>query len=276
MSSNTPPSPERKVPEREALQRLVGDLRQLLEQAKDWDDEVYLSRGAVGAVNRGQSAKFEDTPIEKSSPERIFELRTLAPGPPSQRLAALFKRFHDCVQCPLGLTRNRFVFGVGDPQAALMFIGEGPGFDEDHQGEPFVGKAGQLLTKIIESIGWRREQVYIANTVKCHPMIDPSQPERRGNDRPPTPEEINACRPILEEQIAIIHPKVICTLGNWAAKSLLNTTEGISRLRGRWYPYPADPTIQVMPTYHPAALLRNPSLKKDVWTDMKLIRAALG
>ncbi|MBI3292559.1 MAG: uracil-DNA glycosylase [Elusimicrobia bacterium] len=276
---------------REALRRLVKDVRQLLEQTKDWDEELFLPGGAGGAgavslsglrrnsLSAGRGCARAQQNFEEGQKRNE---RSHIPGSPqkisfsSQRLAALFERFHDCVQCPLGFTRNRLVFGVGNPQTALMFIGEGPGFDEDHQGEPFVGKAGQLLTKIIESIGFRRQDVYITNIVKCHPMIDPAQPERRGNDRPPTFEEITACRPILQEQITIIHPKVICTLGTWAAKALLNTSEGVSRLRGRWHPYPLDPTIQVMPTYHPAALLRNPVLKKDVWTDMKLIRAVLG
>jgi DNA polymerase len=164
------------------------------------------------------------------------------------------------------------VFGTGNPKAELLFIGEGPGFDEDHKGEPFVGRAGQLLTKIIESIGLKREEVYIANIVKCHPVIDPTDPEKRGNDRPPTPEEISSCLHFLEEQIELIKPKVICVLGNSAARTLLATEEGISKLRGVFREYRG---FKLMPTYHPAALLRNPSLKKDVWEDMKLIRAAL-
>lgn len=177
-----------------------------------------------------------------------------------------------CLKCPLSKSRLNVVFGVGDPDAKLMFVGEGPGFDEDHRGEPFVGRAGQLLNKIIESIGLTREMVYIANIVKCHPMIDPSDPEKRGNDRPPAPEEAAACLPYLEKQIEIIQPKVICTLGNSAAQTLLCVSTGISKLRGHFVEYKG---VQLMPTYHPAALLRNPSLKKDVWEDMKMVRDLL-
>ena len=177
-----------------------------------------------------------------------------------------------CKKCALGKTRINFVFGTGNPAARLMFVGEGPGYDEDRQGEPFVGRAGQLLTKIIESIGMKRSDVYIANTVKCHPMIDPLNPDKRGNDRPPAPEEIAQCLPYLEKQIAIIKPKCICCLGTWASRTLLATETPIGKLRGRFYDYHG---ISLLPTYHPAALLRNPALKKDVWQDMKMLKAAL-
>lgn len=191
---------------------------------------------------------------------------------PAASLEELKKTALKCKACGLSKSRLNVVFGSGNPKAALLFIGEGPGFDEDHKGEPFIGRAGQLLTKIIESIGLTREEVYIANIVKCHPVIDPSDPEKRGNDRPPTPEEISSCLHFLEEQIELIKPKVICVLGNSAARTLLATEEGISKLRGVFTEYKGH---KLMPTYHPAALLRNPSLKKDVWEDMKLIRAAL-
>jgi len=177
-----------------------------------------------------------------------------------------------CKKCGLGKSRLNAVFGTGSPKAKLLFVGEGPGFDEDHKGEPFIGRAGQLLTKIIEAIGLKREEVYIANIVKCHPMIDPSDPEKRGNDRPPTPEESITCLPYLDKQIALIKPKVICTLGNSSAQRMLGTEMGISKIRGVFVEYKG---IKLMPTYHPAALLRNPNLKKDVWEDMKLVRAEL-
>ena len=178
----------------------------------------------------------------------------------------------NCRRCALGKSRLNAVFGSGSPKAKLMFIGEGPGFDEDHKGEPFIGRAGQLLTKIIEAIGLKREDTYIANIVKCHPMINPSDPETRGNDRPPSPEEMACCQPYLDRQIELIGPTVICTLGNSSARTILSTETGISKLRGRFVEYKG---IKLMPTYHPAALLRNPSLKKDVWEDMKLVREAL-
>lgn len=187
-------------------------------------------------------------------------------------LEEFHRQISKCKKCPLGKTRLNIVPGDGNPKARLMFIGEGPGYDEDHHGLPFVGRAGQLLTKIIESIGVRRKDVFIANVVKCHPMIDPSDPEKRGNDRPPAPEEIAECKPYLDTQIRIIKPDFICVLGSVAAKALLEVETGISRLRGKFYEYNG---VQVMPTYHPAALLRNASLKKDVWEDMKKLRDAI-
>lgn len=188
------------------------------------------------------------------------------------------KTIGDCHLCPLGDTRIKLVFGVGNPDARVMFIGEGPGFDEDRQGEPFVGKAGQLLDRIMSSIGLSRSTVYIANIVKCHPMVDPTARDQRGNDRPPRPNEIEKCLPFLKEQIAIIKPNVVVLLGATAARALLGRTEGISSLRGRFHDISlieGHPPIPVLPTYHPAALLRDENLKKFVWEDMKLLRNKL-
>ncbi len=168
-----------------------------------------------------------------------------------------------CLKCPLGKTRIKFVFGAGSPKARLMFVGEAPGRDEDGQGQPFVGRAGQLLTQIIESIGLKREDVFIANIIKCRP------PQNRN----PLPEEIAACSPYLLKQIEIIKPKVICALGKFSAQTLLNSETPISRLRGKFYDFNG---IKLMPTYHPAYLLRNQSGKKDVWEDMKAIAKELG
>ncbi|MGB2661425.1 MAG: uracil-DNA glycosylase, partial [Candidatus Omnitrophota bacterium] len=153
--------------------------------------------------------------------------------------------------------------GEGDPRADLMFIGEAPGGDEDRQGRPFVGRAGQLLTKIIESVGLKREDVFIGNILKCRPP---------GN-RNPLPDEIAACNSFLLKQIDIIKPKVICALGKFAAQTLLDTETPISRLRGKFYDYHGT---KLMPTYHPAYLLRNSQGKKDVWEDMKKVAAELG
>jgi DNA polymerase len=199
--------------------------------------------------------------------------RPKAAGLNCNQLCDLEKKISSCVKCRLGKTRIKFVFGEGNPEAELMFVGEGPGYDEDHQGRPFIGRAGQLLTKIIESTGFKREEVFIANLVKCHPMKEPSDPEKRGNDRPPAPDEIQECLPYLEKQISIIHPRIICALGSYSAKTLLATEEGISTLRGH---FTLRNGILVMPTYHPAALLRNPAWKKEVWHDMKMIIAELG
>jgi uracil-DNA glycosylase len=169
----------------------------------------------------------------------------------------------DCQRCKLHtLGRRQVVFGVGNPNADLMFVGEAPGADEDIQGEPFVGRAGQLLTKIIEAIGMTRQDVYIANVIKCRP------PQNRN----PEPDEVEQCEPFLFRQIATIKPKVIVALGKFAAQSLLKTTDPITRIRGREYQY-RDAIL--MPTYHPAYLLRNPSSKREVWEDMKRVRAIL-
>jgi DNA polymerase len=169
----------------------------------------------------------------------------------------------DCSRCKLHtLGRRQVVFGVGDPEAELMFVGEAPGADEDIQGEPFVGKAGQLLTKIIEAIGLTREQVYIANVIKCRPP---------GN-RNPELDEVEQCEPFLFRQIDAIQPKVIVALGKFAAQCLLKTDTPITRLRGREFLY-RDAVL--IPTFHPAYLLRNPSSKREVWEDMKRVRALL-
>ena len=169
----------------------------------------------------------------------------------------------DCTRCKLHtLGRRNVVFGVGSPTASLMFVGEGPGEDEDRQGEPFVGRAGQLLTKIIEAIGLKREQVYIANVIKCRPP---------GN-RNPEPDEVATCEPFLVEQIAAIRPKVVVALGKFAAQSLLRTNEPITRLRGRVFDFRG---ASLIPTFHPAYLLRNPPAKREVWEDMKKVRDML-
>jgi DNA polymerase len=162
----------------------------------------------------------------------------------------------DCSRCKLHtLGRRQIVFGVGNPDADLMFVGEAPGADEDIQGEPFVGRAGQLLTKIIAAIGLSREDVYIANVIKCRP------PQNRN----PEPDEVDTCEPFLFQQIDAIRPKVIVALGSFAARALLRTQDPISRLRGRIHEYRGS---KLIPTFHPAYLLRNPSSKKEVWEDM--------
>jgi DNA polymerase len=164
-----------------------------------------------------------------------------------------------CPRCKLAGSRSSIVFGEGNPNADLMFVGEAPGREEDEQGLPFVGAAGQLLTKIIEAMGMNRPDVYVLNTVKCRPP---------GN-RNPQPEEIAACRPFLEEQIRLVAPRAIVTLGSFAAQAILETAEPISQLRGRWHvAYGA----RVMPTFHPAFLLRSPKHKRDVWEDMQKVR----
>lgn len=193
-------------------------------------------------------------------------------------LAELAEKIKACRACELGSYRIQAVPGVGSATAQVMFVGEGPGFQEDHKGEPFVGRSGQLLDKIMESIGLSRQTVYIANIVKCHPMKNPKDPESHGNDRPPTPEEMAACRGWLEAQIRAIRPKVLVTLGAVPARALLGDDTPITKIRGKWRTYePGEglPAIKLLPTFHPAALLRNPDLKRDVWTDMKSLKEEL-
>jgi DNA polymerase len=168
----------------------------------------------------------------------------------------------DCTLCPLHKGRTQIVFGVGNPDADLMFIGEAPGRDEDEQGIPFVGRAGQLLTKIIEAMGFTRDEVYIANINKCRPP----------SNRAPMPDEMARCAPFLLRQIDIIQPKVICLLGATAVRGLLKLKEGITKLRGRFIQWR---DMLVMPTYHPAYLLRNPAGKRDVWEDVQRVRDAV-
>ena len=183
--------------------------------------------------------------------------------PSNQALAVVRADIGDCTRCKLhGLGRKQIVFGVGNANADLMFVGEAPGADEDIQGIPFVGRAGQLLTKIIGAIGLTRDDVYIANVIKCRP------PQNRN----PEQDEVETCEPFLFQQIDIIKPKVIVALGTFAARTLLRTLDPISRLRGRVYEYRG---AKLIPTFHPAYLLRNPASKREVWEDMKLARRLL-
>lgn len=168
-----------------------------------------------------------------------------------------------CQKCPLSLTRQNVVFGEGSCQSGLMFVGEGPGADEDRTGRPFVGRAGELLTKMIQAMGLSREAVYIANTVKCRPP---------GN-RVPSPEERDACYPFLKDQIRLLQPRYMVLLGQTAAQVLLARSDGISRLRGKEFSLSDFPDVRVLPTYHPAYLLRNPQAKKEVWEDLKTVMA---
>ncbi len=168
----------------------------------------------------------------------------------------------ECTRCKLHLKRTHIVFGEGNPKAELMFIGEGPGHDEDVTGRPFVGRAGQLLTKIIEAMKLKREDVYICNIIKCRPP----------NNRAPEPDEVATCEGFLHRQIAVVGPKVIVCLGSVATQNLLKTERKISSFRGQWQDWQG---IAVMPTYHPAFLLRNPAMKKEVWEDMKKVMELL-
>lgn len=204
------------------------------------------------------------------TPAAVTAAPVTAPGaggaahaPEYPNLEAIRSHIGDCQRCKLAGTRTNIVFGQGNPNAQLMFVGEAPGADEDEQGLAFIGRAGQLLTDIIEKgMKMRREDVFIANILKCRPP---------GN-RNPEPDEILSCQPFLEKQIDTIHPKILVGLGKFSCQWLLKTAEPITKLRGRLGSYNG---IKVMPTYHPAYLLRNPSAKKDVWEDMKVVLALL-
>jgi uracil-DNA glycosylase len=182
---------------------------------------------------------------------------------PDDSLPKIREFIGDCTRCKLSKGRTKIVFGTGNPNADLMFVGEGPGRDEDLSGEPFVGRAGKLLTDMIKAMGLQREDVYIANVVKCRPP----------DNRLPEKDEITACSPFLMRQIDVIKPKVICTLGSCSAQMLLQTTQGISKLRGEWFDFRDS---KLMPTYHPAYLLRNPGAKPEVWKDLQKVMAVLG
>ena len=212
------------------------------------------SRDAAWRVRSGVTSA--PTRLPETSAARFFAGSTEA-------LVAVRTEIGDCTRCKLHAQgRRQIVFGVGNPDADLMFVGEAPGADEDVQGIPFVGRAGQLLTKIIEAINLQRSDVYIANVIKCRPP---------GN-RNPEQDEVETCEPFLFQQIDIIKPKVIVALGTFAARALLRTLDPISRLRGRVYEYRG---AKLIPTFHPAYLLRNPSSKREVWEDMKLVRRLL-
>jgi len=202
--------------------------------------------------------------VEFAAPEGLVKTASSGSGQSkAEALDDLEMEVRACRKCGLCKTRNNVVFGSGSPEAKLMFIGEGPGHEEDMQGLPFVGRSGELLTKIIEAMGIKRKDAYIANIVKCRPP----------DNRNPLPTEMLACEEHLLRQIDIIKPKIICTLGKVSAQALLKSEEPISRMRGKFFPYHG---IKLMPTYHPAYLLRNPSEKKAVWQDVQKIMAELG
>ena len=200
------------------------------------------------------------------SPQALARLNSWDSAGPAPSVSRSLKDVRaalgDCRRCRLAETRRRIVFGSGNPDARLVFVGEAPGYEEDRRGEPFVGPAGQLLTRIIGAIEMTREDVYILNVLKCRPP----------KNRNPLPEEVAACAPFMAQQIQLIKPDFICALGKFAAQALLETDRPISRLRGRFYDYKG---IQLMPTFHPSYLLHHPEKKRDVWQDMQKLMAAM-
>jgi uracil-DNA glycosylase len=218
---------------------------------------LFLKESGVVALPRSQRFR----PLPPTSPVDDYPAQS-APGgveDPEGALQELRVEIGDCTRCRLCEKRTRLVFGTGNPRARILFIGEGPGYEEDRQGLPFVGKAGQLLNRIIQAMGMTREEVYIANIVKCRPP----------DNRTPLPDEAATCSEFLRQQIRIIRPQVIVALGSVAVGTLLQSSASISRLRGEFRTL-EDGTL-VMPTFHPAYLLRNPEKKKEVWEDMKIV-----
>lgn len=210
---------------------------------------------------------FQELGAEGFSREPAWRFRGERPASPTEpttptTLEQVRGELGDCTRCKLHQGRTTLVFGVGRPDADLMFVGEAPGRDEDQQGEPFVGPAGQLLTKIIEAIGLTRDQVYIANVIKCRP------PQNRN----PELDEVQTCAPFLFQQLDVIRPRVVVALGAFAVRTLLRSEQSISRLRGQVFDYRG---AKLVPTFHPAFLLRSPDRKRDVWQDMKTVRALL-
>ncbi len=227
--------------------------------------DLYLRAQPEGAAVEAVEGERSVAAVAEPNFQRSAVVARVAPADLDERVAALAEieqRVSACTRCRLSEGRNRTVFGAGNPAAELMLIGEGPGAEEDKQGLPFVGRAGELLTRIIQAIELRREDVYIANIVKCRPP---------GN-RDPQPDEVSACRGYLERQIELIRPRVIVALGRIAAQALLGNEDPIGRTRGRWFEVLGVPTLV---TYHPAALLRNPALKRPTWEDMQQVRDRL-
>jgi DNA polymerase len=245
--------------EPDAKTRLVQAAIQKLESL-ELAGVTQMPRATARARATAASSAGEATAARVRPPDALPSQPSTAPSP----LEVLRGEVAACTRCAeLASTRTQTVFGVGNPQARLCFLGEAPGADEDLQGEPFVGRAGQLLTKIIEACKLSRTDVYILNVLKCRPP---------GN-RTPAPEEADNCRGFLDRQLEIIRPEFICCLGAVAAQSLLRTTVTISRLRGQWFEYRGS---RVICTFHPSYLLRNPSAKKDVWEDMKRLMERMG
>ncbi len=243
----------------QALETVLQTLERMRDESAH---RPCASRSALDALNR-----VAPLPAFDNVRETKIDMEVAKDPKKTEKLAAVQTRVSACIKCPnLASSRTQTVFGVGNPDAEIMFIGEAPGADEDAQGEPFVGRAGQLLTKIIKAMGFAREEVYIANILKCRPDV----PAGSFGNRPPTPREMQTCRPYLMEQIDIIKPKVIVALGAVAVEGLLGTRAPMRELRGRWDSFNGTP---LMITYHPAYLLRNqsPSEKRKVWEDMMLV-----
>jgi DNA polymerase len=253
---------------------LNDDAERILSQAQSFlrqQQELYGDTLILDLQRADMSKARPSPPTSKSAPVAVpapesdlFGTNVLLPYPAepwtaAADLTALNAQICNCQKCGLGSTRNKFVFGVGNPNAEVVVVGEAPGADEDEQGEPFVGRAGQLLNKILEAVHFRREDVYICNILKCRPP----------NNRDPQPEESESCEPYLWKQLELIKPKMILCAGRIAGQSLLRTNASLTQLRGKVHDYRG---IRLMVTYHPAALLRNPNWKRPCWEDVQMFR----
>lgn len=235
---------------RKELLELTSALKNRILSEKESRSGLY-----AGLYMKGEPGAISSPSFHDATGDRIIPV-------PSVTLPDIKKELGDCSRCKLHGGRSHIVFGEGNPSADLVFVGEAPGRDEDIQGKPFVGRAGQLLTDIIKAMGLERRDVYICNILKCRPP----------NNRNPEPDEIAACEPFLIRQLEVLNPLVICAMGKFAAQTLLKTDTAISLLRGRFHSYHG---IKLMPTYHPAYLLRNPGAKKQVWQDVQIIMEEL-
>ena len=237
----------------EELKALLNNAKRYLMQQEDLFGNIIYSDAKDAASRKGKEK-------QPAGEEALEKLKSIAePWVGATTLDELDSMICTCQKCPLGATRNKFVFGVGNPHADVVLIGEAPGAEEDAQGEPFVGRAGQLLNKILEAVGMTREEVYICNIIKCRP------PE----NREPLPSEMETCVPYLWKQLELIKPKIILCLGRVSAQMLLKTNDGLNKLRGKVFDYQGS---KVLITYHPAALLRNPGWKRPTWEDMQFFK----
>ena len=255
------------------IHQLLNDIQRVLEQEKElFGDTLYTNPEPPPLIPEGEAMPSHKKTIPVVNGSDLFGVKPVPPAAkealheyPAEAwvsapdLKELNAQICDCMKCSLGSTRKKFVFGVGNPDADIVFVGEAPGADEDAQGEPFVGRAGQLLNKILEAIHFKREEVYICNILKCRPP----------NNRDPLPEEVDACEPHLWKQLELLNPKIIVCLGRIAAQTLLRSAETLGNLRGKVHNYRG---IKLVVTYHPAALLRNPNWKKPTWEDVQWIK----
>ena len=275
------------------IKEIAAGLKSFLQTAEE--DDLILeaaltqNKAAFGSAAQKNETK-ENFQTQKKQAEEKKQTTTETPPivaytkhseDKAKEIAYIAEMINTCQKCELGKTRIKAVPGEGNVNAKIMFVGEGPGYEEDRQGRPFVGRAGQLLDKIIAAMGFSREEVFIANIVKCHPMTDPSNPDKRSNDRAPYPDEIAVCRRYLEQQIKTISPDYVVALGGVAAKTLISQTQTFGAVRGKIFDLnltcvELEKPIKILATFHPAALLRNPGWKKEAWENLKVLLADMG